>query len=127
VELTFALVLTAAAAGLVLALGLAVRRRMFALASALGATRRQLAGFVAGEAGITVAGGVLLGSVMGWGLSHMLVTVLTGVFDPPPSQLAVPWSYLGTLVAVAVGAIGLAAAGVIRSAARPSIAALREG
>jgi putative ABC transport system permease protein len=127
VELAFALVLTAAAAGLVLALGLAARRRMFALAAALGATRRQLAGFVAGEAGITVIAGVLLGSAMGWALSQMLVKVLTGVFDPPPSQLAVPWLYLGALVAVAVVAIGVAAAGVIRLAARPSIAALREG
>ena len=46
VELGFALVLAAAAAGLVLGLGLAERRRTFAIATALGATGRQLGGVV---------------------------------------------------------------------------------
>ena len=44
VELGFALVLAAAAGGLVLLLGLAERRRTFAIATALGATARQLRG-----------------------------------------------------------------------------------
>ena len=44
VELGFALVLAAAATGLVLWLGLNERRRTFAIAAALGANRRQLAG-----------------------------------------------------------------------------------
>jgi putative ABC transport system permease protein len=39
----------------------------------------------------------------------MLVAMLRHVFDPPPDQLAVPWAYLGALVAAAVGA-GLLAA-----------------
>ncbi|MEU9488813.1 hypothetical protein AB0D83_35130 [Streptomyces decoyicus] len=51
VELGFALVIGAAAGGLVLALGLTERRRTLALASVLGARRRQLSGFVWSEAG----------------------------------------------------------------------------
>ena len=43
VELAFALLLAAAAGGLVLALGLAERRRTFAIASALGATAQAAA------------------------------------------------------------------------------------
>ena len=90
VELGFALLLAAAATGLVLALGLAERRRTFAIASALGATPRQLGGFVWAEAAVVTVGGLLAGTVGGWALSHMLVKVLTGVFDPPPATLAVP-------------------------------------
>jgi putative ABC transport system permease protein len=127
VELAFALVLAAAAAGLVLALALAERRRMFAIAAALGANRRQLAGFVLGEAALVAIGGLALGAITGWGLSEMLVKVLTGVFDPPPAQLAVPWVYLSAVGVIACAAIAAAAAGVIRVATRPPIATLREG
>ena len=49
VELAFALVLAAAAGGLVLALGLAERRRSLAIMNALGARRRHLRATVAGE------------------------------------------------------------------------------
>ena len=35
----------------------------------------------------------------------MLVKVLTGVFDPPPDALAVPWGYLAALAAVGVAAV----------------------
>ena len=126
VELMFALVLAAAAGGLVLGLGLAERRRMFAIAAALGANRRQLGGFVLGEAALTLACGLIFGAVAGWGLSHMLVTELTGVFDPPPDHLAIPWAYLAAVALVAVAAIAAAAAAVVRSASRPAIAVLRQ-
>ena len=36
-------------------------------------------------------------------------TVLTGVFDPPPEKLSVPWPYLATTGLVAALAIGAAA------------------
>lgn len=126
VELTFALVLVAAAGGLVLALGLAERRRTFAIAAALGANRRQLRGFVVGEAAVVTTGGLIGGALAGWGLSQMLVTVLTGVFDPPPDQLAVPWAYLGTVVVSSVGAIAVAAALAGRTSRQPAIERLRE-
>ncbi|WP_456844668.1 FtsX-like permease family protein [Cellulomonas sp. P5_C6] len=108
VELSFAVVLAAAAGGLVLVLALTERRRTFALASALGASRRQLRAFVLAEAGIVTAGGVVMGALVGWALSRMLVQVLNGVFDPPPDALAVPWAYLGLTVVVAVAAVAAA-------------------
>src|SRR3978361_790722 len=64
VELAFALVLAAAAGGLVLALGLTERRRTFAITTALGATPRQLRGLVASEALVVTGGGLLPGGLI---------------------------------------------------------------
>jgi len=126
VELGFALVLAAASTGLVLAIGLAERRRTFAIASALGARPRQLGGFVWTEAAFVTLGGLGAGAVAGWLLSQMLVKVLTGVFDPPPAHLGVPWGYLATVAGVAAVAVAVAAAGAIHVARHPSVAVLRD-
>ncbi len=126
VELGFALALAAAAGGLVLWLGFTERRRTFAIAAALGASGRQLGGFVWSEAGFVAGAGLAAGALGGWVLSEMLVKVLTGVFDPPPASLAVPWGYLVLTAAIALAAIAVAAAGAIRSATRLTIAVLRE-
>jgi len=64
--------------------------------------------------------------VGGWALSEMLVKVLTGVFDPPPAALAVPWGYLAAMLAVALAAVAASASGAVRATARPSSAMLRE-
>ena len=100
VELGFALILAAAAGGLVLGLGLAERRRTFAIATALGATRRHLRGMISSEAAVLAIIGLAAGAV-GRGAVGDAGKVLTGVFDPPPSALAVPWGYLGHHVAAA--------------------------
>lgn len=126
VELGFALVLAAAATGLVLALGLAERRRMFVIAGALGARPRQLGGFIWAEAAFVTLGGLFTGAVAGWALAVMLVKVLAGVFDPPPATLAVPWSYLGSFVGVALVAVAVAAYGTITAIRRPAIALVRD-
>ncbi|MGI8577205.1 MAG: FtsX-like permease family protein [Nocardioidaceae bacterium] len=109
VELAFALALVAAAGGLVTALGLNERRRTLAIATALGATARQLRGFTIGESAFVMLGGMFAGGLAGWGLSEMLVKVLTGVFDPPPAHLAFPWAYLVLVAACSVVAIAAAA------------------
>jgi putative ABC transport system permease protein len=119
VELGFALVLAAASGGLVLALGLNERRRSFAIATALGASPRQLRGFVLGEAAVVGAGGIAIGAIGGALLSGMLVAVLTGVFDPPPAAPSVPWPYLAGLAALTIVALAAAAAGAARAARRP--------
>jgi len=126
VELGFALVLAAASTGLMLALGLAERRRTFAIAGALGATSRQLGGFVWSEAAFVTLGGLAAGAVAGAALAQMLVKVLAGVFDPPPAALAVPWVYLVTVAAVAVIAVGVASASAVRAARRPALATIRD-
>jgi putative ABC transport system permease protein len=126
VELVFALLLSAVAGGLVLALGLAERRRTFAIATALGGTRRQLRAFVFGETAVLVVGGLAAGAAIGTLLSQMLVKVLTGVFDPPPSVPAVPWPYLTTVGVVTIAALAMVSAAAVRMARRPAISVLRE-
>lgn len=103
IELAYAVVLLAGATGLVLALGLAERRRSFTVLSALGAAAGQLGAFLWGE-GLVVAGlGGLSGVLIGLGVAQMLVKLLQGVFDPPPESLLLPWAYLlGLLIAGAL-------------------------
>lgn len=126
VELGFALALAAAAGALVLGLGLAERRRTYALTSALGAGRRQLRGFVVSEAVVLGVGGLVAGAAAGWALSEMLVAVLSGVFDPPPSSLTVPWAYLAGVGAVTVVSLGCVCAGTVRASRRAPLSTLRE-
>jgi putative ABC transport system permease protein len=126
VELGFALLLAAAATGLVLALGLAERRRTFAITTALGANPRQLGAFVWAEAAFVTVGGFVAGAAGGWALSAMLVKVLTGVFDPPPAALAVPWGYLMAVAGVGLAAAGVSAAGAVRATRRPAMALIRD-
>ncbi|MEU8488880.1 FtsX-like permease family protein [Streptomyces sp. NPDC048641] len=126
IELAFAVLLAAGAGGLVLALGLAERRRTFAIASVLGAAPRQLRGMVLTEALLLTAGGLAGGGLIGWALSEMLVKVLTGVFDPPPAALSVPGSYLVLTALAATVAILAAALNGVRRAARPAVEELRD-
>jgi putative ABC transport system permease protein len=126
VELGFALILAAASGGLVLFLGLAERRRTFAITTALGATRRQLRGLVTAEALVLSVGGIAAGAVVGWVLSQVLVAVLTGVFDPPPAAATIPWPYLVVTALITMGAIGVAAVGALRQGGRLPVTVLRE-
>jgi len=126
VELGFALILAIAASGLALGLGFGERRRSFALASALGARRRQLGAFVWGESAFVALGGLLLGGAIAFVISNMLVKVLTGVFDPPPDVLAIPWTYLGAALALTLAAVGVAGMLTLRALRRPAIEELRD-
>jgi putative ABC transport system permease protein len=126
VELGFALVLASASTGLVLALGLVERRRTFAIATALGAKPRQLGGFVWSEAAFIVTGGLLTGAIAGWALASMLVKVLTGVFDPPPGALSVPWAYLAAVATVATIAVLVAGTATLRRAQTAPLTENRE-
>jgi putative ABC transport system permease protein len=126
VELGFALALAVAASGLALGLGFQERRRTFAIASALGARSRQLGGFVWSESAFVTGGGLVLGAVIGSGLSLMLVKVLTGVFDPPPDALSVPWAYLLVLAALVLAAVLAAGALTLRALRRPAITEPRD-
>jgi putative ABC transport system permease protein len=108
-ELIFALVMLAASGGLVLSLGFADRERSFAILVALGGRPRQLGAFVWSEAALVIVGGMVLGLLAGALIAHVLVKLLTGVFDPPPEALSVPWSYLAALIVTATAAAFLAA------------------
>ncbi|MFE3037277.1 FtsX-like permease family protein [Streptomyces canus] len=126
IELAFAVLLAAGAGGLVLALGLAERRRTFAIATVLGARARHLRGMVLTEALLLAAGGLAGGALIGWALSQMLVKVLTGVFDPPPAGLSVPGTYLALTGAAALAALVAAALNGIRRTRRPAVEELRD-
>lgn len=78
------------------------------------------------EAGFVTIAGLLAGTIGGWALTAMLVRVLTGVFDPPPDAVTVPWSYLGVIAAVAVLAAVVAAGGAISAACRPIVELLQD-
>ena len=94
IELAFAVVLAAAGAGLTLSVGLERRRRTLAIASALGATSRQVRGFVWSEATFVLLGGIVGGGALGFIAARMLVKILTQAFDPPPTGMTIPWTYL---------------------------------
>ena len=126
VELGFALILAGAAGGLAFGLGLAERRRTFAIATALGARVAHLRRMIGSESAVLAAAGLCMGLVAGWVLSVMLVKMLTGVFDPPPAAIPVPWGYLGTVTAATVLALAVVTTGAVRAVRRPAIGALRE-
>ena len=109
-----------------LALGLAERRRTFAIASAVGAKTRQLASFVWSEALYVTAGGLALGLLAGWALSFVIVKILTGVFDPPPERLSWPWSYLALAIGAIILAVVAAVVVTIRATRRPVIEIIRD-
>lgn len=127
IELVFALVLAVGAGALVLGLGLAERRRTFALWTALGATGTQLRAIIFSETAILTATGTLTGAAAGGVLSVMLVKVLNGVFDPPPEAMAVPWRYLIVVAALTIGALAaVSAAAVTVLARRAALTTLRD-
>jgi putative ABC transport system permease protein len=115
-ELAFALMMVGAAAGLVLWLGLSDRQRSFAILTALGAKSRQLGAFVWGEAALLLATGTVVGLASGAAVAFVLVRLLTGVFDPPPEALSMPWLYLSSLLVVAVLTVAAVASAATRSA-----------
>ncbi|WP_427136537.1 FtsX-like permease family protein [Pseudarthrobacter sp. S9] len=126
VELSFALLLACAAGGLLMALGLVERRRTFAIATVLGATRAQLRGLIVSEGAVITVAGVAAGALSGWALSQMLIAVLSGVFDPPPAVPAVPGLYLALLLLVSAGSILAVDLLVFRRDRRPAVELLRE-
>ncbi|WP_316157402.1 ABC transporter permease [Cupriavidus sp. BIC8F] len=125
-ELGFAVVMVVGATGLILALGLADRRRTFAILSALGAKPRQLGAFLWCEALLLVLAGTTVGTFSGFALAWMLVKQLTGVFDPPPEVLTVPWAYLATVVVVALVSVTFAVIGATRETRVPAVQRMRE-
>ncbi len=125
-ELGFGVLLALACSGLALLLGIAQRRRALVLLAALGASARQRGRFLAAEAWGLLVGGLLGGAAIAATMSYLLVKILTGIFDPPPSSVALPLGYLGGLaLAVLVSAV-LVVATVGRWVGRAGPAELRD-
>ena len=125
VELVFGLLLIGAAAGLVVGLGFAERHRTFAILTALGASASQLGAFLRSEAALVATAGLIFGAVTGLAVAWMLVALLSGVFDPPPEAMTIPYGYLAIVV---IGVAVVAATVVVafqRAHARANPAALK--
>jgi putative ABC transport system permease protein len=105
--LTFGLLLAAASAGLVLLVGALQRRRSLVALTVLGANTRQTAGYLWTEARWILSAGALGGIITGTLIAAELVRILNWIFDPPPQYPAVPWLFLGALLAT------VAAAGIV--------------
>jgi putative ABC transport system permease protein len=103
-ELGFGVLLALASSGLALVLGAAQRRRSLVLLRAFGATPRQRGRFLAAEARGLLLGGVMGGAAIAGAISYLLIKVMTGIFDPPPTAPAIPVVYLVALVASVLGA-----------------------
>ncbi len=125
-ELSFALLLLAGATGLVLALGMAEKRRTFVILSALGAKSHQLGAFLWSEGLSILIGGGIMGVFIGFGVAQMLVKVLTGVFDPPPDFLSIPWTYLLLLAVAASVSTGVAVSAMRIVDTRVGVEVLRD-
>jgi putative ABC transport system permease protein len=127
IEEAFTLILAGAAMALFVSLGVIERRHEFATMAAIGASLRSIAPFVWSEALLVLAGGLLLAAGLGLLLAVMLVAMLQHVFDPPPDQLAIPWTYLAELVAATVAVTaGALVVAQVRLARLPLARLLRE-
>ncbi|MDQ1395006.1 MAG: putative transport system permease protein, partial [Acidimicrobiaceae bacterium] len=125
VELAFALTMAGAAVVLALATGMQQRRRTLDITRALGARPGQGAAAIRSEVAVVGLSGVLTGAILGTGMAFVLTKVLTGVFDPPPDRLSVPWAYLATLASALVAMALLTSMATLRAARRPIASSLR--
>ena len=106
-----------------LSLSVIERRREHALLRATGLTRGQLRGMLATEGVLIALVGALLGSVLGLVYGWAGTAVILG--GTGEVVMAVPWTYLGAIAAVALAAGLLASVLPARSAVRtPPVAAL---
>jgi putative ABC transport system permease protein len=124
-ELAYGLGLALVCSGLALLVGASQRRRALVLLAALGATRRQRGRFLAGEAWALLVGGVLAGAVIALAMSYLLVKVLTGIFDPPPTGATLPTAYLLALLGSVTAATTAAVPLLSRLASRAGPSELR--
>ena len=76
---------------------------------------------IGSDAAVLAIAGLGAGAVIGWVLSRLLVSVLNGVFDPPPTSMAIPWQYLATLTIATVIALAAVTAAGARAASTPAI------
>ena len=124
--LAFGLLLATASAGLVLVVGAAQRRRSLVALAVLGASAKQRAGFLWTEARAIVLAGVVGGLVTGGLIAAELVKVLTGIFDPPPQHPAIPWTFVGAVLATVVATAAVATQTSARWAGRVDASRLRD-
>jgi len=74
---------------------------------------------------VILLGGLVFGLASGVLTAWMLVRLLTGVFDPPPDNLSVPWLYLAVVLAFVVASVAAAVLSA-RPSSEPAAEQLRD-
>jgi putative ABC transport system permease protein len=92
--------------------------------TAVGASLRDVGAFLWTEAAIVLVASLILGGVLGWLLSLMLVAMLQHVFDPPPDALSVPWAYLAELALGSILSATVAVLLTVRALGRMQLGAI---
>ena len=69
-----------------------------------------------------VVGGLLTGTLV----AAELVKVLNGIFDPPPQRPAIPWTFVGALLAAVLATATVATSVSARWAGRVDASRLRD-
>jgi putative ABC transport system permease protein len=55
-----------------------------------------------------------------------MVRIMSGMFDPPPEHLFVPWVYLALVLGTVIAAVLAASILMIRAAQKPAIEIIRD-
>ncbi|WP_030441472.1 FtsX-like permease family protein [Actinoplanes subtropicus] len=124
--LAFGILLAAASAGLVLVVGATQRRRSTTALAILDASPRQRSGFLWTEARALTIAGAIGGLAAATVIAAELIKVLNGIFDPPPQHPAVPWLFVGAVLAAAIASAALATTLATRWAGRVDPSRLRD-
>jgi len=103
------------------------RAKEFGMLRHIGVTRRQVLALLAAEGGLLTAIGIVVGFVLGWLISLILVFVVNPQSFHWSMQLHLPWRMLATVAAVLLGSATLTALVAGRQALSGSvIRAVRE-
>jgi putative ABC transport system permease protein len=124
-ELVFSILFIAGATGLVLALGMNERKRIYSILTAIGAKSNQLGAFLWSEGLLILTAGGIIGLSFGMMIAQILVKVLEGVFDPPPEFLQIPWGYLLILILTGIAFMIIVVLGMIRYSSKDISQSLR--
>jgi putative ABC transport system permease protein len=85
------------------------RAREFGMLRHIGVTRRQILGALAIEGGLLTAVGIVVGFVLGWSISLILVFIVNPQSFHWTMQLHMPWGLLAAVAAVLLGSAALTA------------------
>lgn len=127
IDVGFAVLIATVGVGLFLITGLLERRRELATLLAIGAEPAQLRRSMAGETIVVATAGLVAGLLVGGLVGVTLLTVLAGIFDPPASFPAVPFTAVGIAILLVIFGLGAATLAAARAVGRIDVlGALRE-
>lgn len=94
------------------------RKKEYCIMQAIGADAKQVNIFIIAEAGVSGLIGLIIGVIVGIPLAQVFITILTSIFDPPPSSLFIPWIDISMLIGLCTCGIACSILIAIRYAKR---------